>query len=63
MVVSGLPSRNGTQHATEIATMSLALLVEAEHFTIPHMPDTVLQLRIGIHSGKQCYSPKNSGKC
>ena len=51
MVVSGLPERNGLQHAREIAVMSLALLVSASKFTIPHMPDTSLKLRIGLHSG------------
>ena len=52
MVASGLPERNGMQHAQEIASMSLALLVSAKKFTIPHMEDTMLQLRIGLHSGK-----------
>jgi guanylate cyclase 2F len=52
MVASGLPERNGSQHASEIASMSQALLVSASQFTIPHMPNIRLQLRIGLHSGK-----------
>lgn len=52
MVVSGLPLRNGDQHAGEIASMSLHLLSAILTFTIRHMPDTKLQLRIGLHSGE-----------
>lgn len=52
MVVSGLPIRNGDQHAAEIATMSLHLLSEVKQFTIRHMPNEKLKLRIGIHSGE-----------
>ncbi|KAK1134116.1 hypothetical protein K0M31_011898 [Melipona bicolor] len=52
MVVSGLPIRNGIQHAGEIASMSLCLLDAIKQFTIRHRPLDKLQLRIGIHSGK-----------
>ena len=51
MVVSGLPIRNGDQHAGEIASMSLHLLSAIMDFRIRHMPEERLQLRIGIHSG------------
>ncbi|XP_060537120.1 atrial natriuretic peptide receptor 2-like isoform X2 [Cylas formicarius] len=51
MVVSGLPERNGSKHAFEIARMSLHLLREVEKFKIRHRPETPLKLRIGIHSG------------
>ena len=51
MVVSGLPIRNGDQHAGEIAAMSLHLLSAIMDFRIRHMPEERLQLRIGIHSG------------
>ena len=51
MVVSGLPTRNGDQHAGEIASMSLHLLSAILTFTIRHMPDVKLQLRVGMHSG------------
>ncbi len=51
MVVSGLPLRNGDQHAGEIASMSLHLLSAILSFKIRHMPEESMQLRIGIHSG------------
>ncbi|XP_025987101.2 guanylate cyclase 32E [Solenopsis invicta] len=54
MVVSGLPIRNGIQHAGEIASMSLCLLDAIKQFTIRHRPHDKLQLRIGIHSGPVC---------
>jgi hypothetical protein len=52
MVVSGLPVRNGTSHAREIARMSLALLSAVRGFTIRHRPSDQLKLRIGMHTGK-----------
>ncbi|XP_047115101.1 atrial natriuretic peptide receptor 1-like isoform X1 [Schistocerca piceifrons] len=51
MVVSGLPVRNGTQHAREVARMALALLQAVRGFTIRHRPHDQLKLRIGIHTG------------
>lgn len=51
MVVSGLPVRNGDQHAKEIAEMSLALLDLIRNFDVVHLPHVNLELRIGIHSG------------
>ncbi|XP_015121956.1 guanylate cyclase 32E [Diachasma alloeum] len=54
MVVSGLPIRNGIQHAGEIASMSLCLLDKIKEFSIRHRPFDKLQLRIGIHSGPVC---------
>ncbi|GAB1302546.1 Guanylate cyclase 2G [Apodemus speciosus] len=51
MVASGLPIRNGAQHAGEIATMSLHLLSVTAHFQIGHMPEERLKLRIGLHTG------------
>lgn len=54
MVVSGLPIRNGDQHAGEIATMSLHLLEAVEKFQIKHRPNESVKLRIGIHSGPVC---------
>ena len=51
MVVSGLPKRNGNNHAGEIASMSLHLLEAIRTFKIPHKPKEILKLRIGIHSG------------
>ena len=56
MVVSGLPIRNGNRHAGEVGTFALDLLHIVRNFQIPHIPDKQLQLRIGIHSGKnKCY--------
>nr|CAD7415295.1 unnamed protein product [Timema cristinae] len=54
MVVSGLPVRNGFQHAGEIATMSLHLLEAVKMFRVRHRPTDNLLLRIGIHSGPVC---------
>ncbi|XP_011686974.1 PREDICTED: guanylate cyclase 32E isoform X2 [Wasmannia auropunctata] len=54
MVVSGLPIRNGIQHAGEVASMSLCLLDAIKQFTIRHRPLDKLQLRVGIHSGPVC---------
>ncbi|XP_049884529.1 atrial natriuretic peptide receptor 2-like [Pectinophora gossypiella] len=51
MVVSGLPMRNGTRHAPEIASMGLALLKAVRYKTVPHRPGRPLLLRIGIHTG------------
>lgn len=52
MVASGLPKRNGNNHAGEIASMSLHLLEAIRTFKIPHKTKEILKLRIGIHSGK-----------
>ncbi|XP_013147559.1 PREDICTED: atrial natriuretic peptide receptor 2-like [Papilio polytes] len=51
MVVSGLPMRNGSRHAAEIARMSLALLGAVRVKTVPHRPGERLLLRIGMHTG------------
>ncbi|XP_011068793.1 PREDICTED: atrial natriuretic peptide receptor 1 [Acromyrmex echinatior] len=51
MVVSGLPVRNGMNHAREIARMSLALRDTVMTFSIRHRPTEQLKLRIGMHSG------------
>nr|CDS31849.1 retinal guanylyl cyclase 2 [Hymenolepis microstoma] len=51
MVASGLPVRNGIKHAGEVALAALDLLSECGTFTIKHLPDIPLRLRIGLHSG------------
>lgn len=51
MVVSGLPIRNGDEHAREVARMSLAVVQGMEHFQSVHVPEQRLKVRIGIHSG------------
>jgi len=53
MVVSGLPIRNGSRHAGEIARMSLHLVDAVQNvFTVRHKPGYKLKLRVGIHSGE-----------
>jgi len=47
MVVSGVPTRNGSRHSAEIADVSLDLLSAVTHFKIRHRPHQQLQLRIG----------------
>ncbi|UYV83064.1 NPR2 [Cordylochernes scorpioides] len=54
MVVSGLPDRNGTRHAPEVARLALALLKASRQFRIRHRPQDRLRLRIGLHSGPCC---------
>lgn len=63
MVASGLPIRNGAQHADEIATMSLHLLSVSTHFQIGHMPEERLKLRIGLHTGRQNWWQATEGPC
>jgi len=54
MVVSGLPVRNGINHAREIARMSLRLLERVKTFRIRHRPNDKMKLRIGLHTGPCC---------
>ncbi|XP_054711371.1 guanylate cyclase 32E-like [Uloborus diversus] len=54
MVASGLPVRNGDNHAAEIASMALNLLDAIKRFPIRHKRNDALMLRIGIHSGPVC---------
>lgn len=54
MVVSGLPERNGHEHAKEVCLMALAILDAVKSFTIMHRPESQLCVRIGIHSGPVC---------
>ncbi|XP_013778669.1 atrial natriuretic peptide receptor 2-like, partial [Limulus polyphemus] len=51
MVVSGLPVRNGNNHAREIACLSLALREAIGNFKVRHRPHHEVKLRIGMHSG------------
>ncbi|XP_055338944.1 atrial natriuretic peptide receptor 1-like isoform X2 [Paramacrobiotus metropolitanus] len=51
MCVSGLPVRNGLEHAAQIVKMALSLLGHVTTFKIRHRPNDQLKLRIGIHSG------------
>ncbi|GIY37194.1 atrial natriuretic peptide receptor 1 [Caerostris extrusa] len=54
MVVSGLPIKNGDNHAVEIASMALHLLEAIKKFVIRHRKNDTLMLRIGLHSGAVC---------
>uniref|UniRef100_A0A914E7A9 Guanylate cyclase n=1 Tax=Acrobeloides nanus TaxID=290746 RepID=A0A914E7A9_9BILA len=51
LCVSGLPHRNGNDHAKNIANMSLAFLKSLDRFSIPHLPGERINLRIGVHTG------------
>lgn len=51
VVASGLPVRNGDAHAGEIASMALQLLSSFNGVGYKHLPNSQVQLRIGMHSG------------
>ena len=51
MCISGLPNRNGVQHAAEVATMVLDMLSVVTSIRIRHMPEKQLKIRAGAHSG------------
>ncbi|EYC20227.1 hypothetical protein Y032_0022g519 [Ancylostoma ceylanicum] len=51
LCVSGLPNRNGQEHVKEISSMSLAFMKSLLGFRIPHLPNEILNLRIGFHTG------------
>uniref|UniRef100_A0A914DB42 Guanylate cyclase domain-containing protein n=1 Tax=Acrobeloides nanus TaxID=290746 RepID=A0A914DB42_9BILA len=50
LCVSGLPRRNGNEHAKNIADMALAFIKSLNRFSIPHLPGQTINLRIGIHT-------------
>ncbi len=62
MVASGLPVRNGLNHAREIARMSLKLLAAVETFKIRHRPNEKLKLRIGINTGEKALAASECRK-
>ena len=51
MCISGLPNRNGLTHAAEIGSMALDILNVVTTIPIRHMPDQILRVRAGVHSG------------
>ncbi|XP_055346998.1 atrial natriuretic peptide receptor 1-like [Paramacrobiotus metropolitanus] len=51
MVASGLPRRNGLNHAKEQAGMALALMDLIHTFKIRHRPGEKARLRVGLNSG------------
>ncbi len=54
MIASGLPNRNEQQHSEQIATLALDILQEMSKFYIPHRPNELLLIRIGLHTGIKC---------
>jgi len=54
MVVSGLPERNGVEHARQICRMALKMLELLPKFRIKHQPNEKVKLRIGINTGPTC---------
>ena len=51
LCVSGIPIRNGDQHAVNIAEMSFGFLRAIKTFRIPHLPAERVNIRIGLHTG------------
>jgi hypothetical protein len=51
MVASGVPEPNVKNHASEIVMMALKIINNVKKYTIPHIPDTKLDMRTGMHSG------------
>ena len=51
MVASGLPERNGDQHAPEICSMALELVEVAAELDRPDRRGADVALRVGIHTG------------
>ncbi|VDL70322.1 unnamed protein product [Nippostrongylus brasiliensis] len=51
LCVSGLPHRNGNEHAKEIAEMSFKLLEAIRRFRVAHLPSEKINIRVGLHTG------------
>ncbi|XP_076797319.1 guanylate cyclase D [Arvicanthis niloticus] len=51
MVASGLPRRNGSRHAAELANTALDILSYAGNFRMRHAPDVPICVRAGLHTG------------
>ena len=51
MCVSGLPKRNGNEHARQIGRLALSMVEAAKSFKIPHMQSEDMKIRIGMNSG------------
>ncbi|XP_036114120.1 guanylate cyclase D-like [Molossus molossus] len=51
MVASGLPQRNGSRHAAELANMALDILSVVGDFRMKHAPVVPICIRAGLHSG------------
>uniref|UniRef100_A0A9J2Q8S7 Guanylate cyclase n=1 Tax=Ascaris lumbricoides TaxID=6252 RepID=A0A9J2Q8S7_ASCLU len=55
LCVSGLPKRNGNEHAREIANMALGFIESLSTFRIAQMPDERINIRVGIHTAGQIH--------
>ncbi|CAD6195006.1 unnamed protein product [Caenorhabditis auriculariae] len=51
LCVSGLPKRNGNEHAKEVAEMAFGLLEGIKTVRIDHLPDERINIRVGLHTG------------
>jgi len=52
MVASGVPSRNGDAHVTEIARLSLQLIHSLERTDSANECENRMRLRLGFHTGR-----------
>jgi atrial natriuretic peptide receptor A len=61
MVVSGVPKKNGNDHAYQIATMALELIRQAtNNCLIPYSNNEKVRIRVGLHSGNVFFCFRNS---
>ena len=51
MVASGLPLRNGSKHAEEIARFAMTIQKEMDNFKVPDLDQRTVQIRVAIHTG------------
>jgi len=51
VVASGLPVRNGDNHAGEVASMALALMTAIDGVGYKNLPGSQVQLRMGLNTG------------
>lgn len=50
-VVSGLPIRNGNEHAKAICDMAIEFQRSIRTFKVPHLTNYQIEIRIGVHTG------------
>ncbi|KAF1747315.1 hypothetical protein GCK72_023777 [Caenorhabditis remanei] len=51
MIVSGVPTENGNNHAQNIADIALKMRAFICNFKLAHRPEELMMVRIGFHSG------------
>ncbi|CAP35040.2 Protein CBR-GCY-9 [Caenorhabditis briggsae] len=51
MIVSGVPTENGNNHAQNIADVALKMRAFICNFKLAHRPEELMMVRIGFHSG------------